>query len=158
MILSKRILVLTVGATVLMMNCAQAGLGWTLAECKQHYGRIVSGPSTDETAGRTEYMFSHKGYSIAVFFLKGTGTVCRLNYKNPFKWYRAEAEEFLAKMPGTTWDACEEGKSDASYSYSWQGTKDNLPIRAILWKDNSWLTVQSKADHNAIEAATEITE
>ena len=46
----------------------KAGLGWTFAECKQHYGRPISKPIGSE-GKRKVYCFRSKGYHIVVWFL-----------------------------------------------------------------------------------------
>ena len=47
---------------------AKAGLGWTLDECKQHYGRPISKP-IGSAGKRKAHVFFSKGYNIVVWFL-----------------------------------------------------------------------------------------
>jgi hypothetical protein len=60
------------------VTTAQAGLGWTLEECKFHYGKPTA-PSELISAGRVVYRFQSKGYYIGVAILNGR--VSRIEYQ-----------------------------------------------------------------------------
>jgi hypothetical protein len=67
--MQNRFLVATILAVLSVCTISsKAGLGWTIAECIQHYGRPISKPIGSE-GKRKAYCFLSKGYNIVVWFL-----------------------------------------------------------------------------------------
>jgi hypothetical protein len=60
-----RTLVIALAAGMLAATSAQAGLGWTMDECRQHYGDATK----YEGHSRPCYAFTARGFTIAVWFL-----------------------------------------------------------------------------------------
>jgi hypothetical protein len=73
----KRIFLSLLAVASLGTTNAQAGLGWTLDECKQHYGEALP-LEVKPYAGRVKYAFHAKGFDILVFILNGK--VSRVGY------------------------------------------------------------------------------
>jgi hypothetical protein len=63
-----RTLVMALAAGVFAATSARAGLGWTLDECRQHYGGVQN---TSQDGARPHYGFTAKGFAIFVWFLDG---------------------------------------------------------------------------------------
>lgn len=73
------ILVLVSTSIALLTKTATAGLGWTLEECKKHYGEPTD--SKANSSGVTDYFFSVKGFQIRVGIDKsGDGTAVGVKY------------------------------------------------------------------------------
>jgi hypothetical protein len=76
---SRSSLLLVAVASLLLAKTAVAGLGWTLEECKKHYGEPTD--SKQNELGLVEYSFSAHDLSItAMIDDHGTGTVVSVTY------------------------------------------------------------------------------
>jgi hypothetical protein len=100
----KKILLMTVTVAGFMIaNAAQAALGWTLAECKQHYGADGTTNGKDEL-GLDSYDFSAQGYKINVS-IDETGKVITVSYMTP-SFDDGAIDKILANnAPNVTWSA-----------------------------------------------------
>ena len=62
---------------LVITTTAQAGLGWSLAECVQHFGNPIP-TELSPYAGRTKYEFLTKDWQILVYILNSK--VSRIGY------------------------------------------------------------------------------
>ena len=90
---------------VITATHSHAGLGWTLAQFKQQYGKPVL--NQEQIAGRTGYVFTGEDYIIAAFFLNKRVSrilyICRSG--SVFDWARARAL-LSANAPDAIWSRC----------------------------------------------------
>jgi hypothetical protein len=132
---------------ILTATHSQAGLGWTLAQFEQQYGKPVI--DQEQIAGRTGYVFSANDYIIAAF-LRNT-QVSRILYicrgGSVLDWERARAL-LAANAPETTWDNA--SKKEADNFYRVNGTKDGVEsYYASLSNDGKMLAIWTKEDDEA---------
>jgi hypothetical protein len=145
MVARKTILLLmAVLSLILTASHSHAGLGWTLAQFKQQYGKPVL--TQELIAGRIGYVFTGEDYIIAAFFLNGQ--VSRIMYICPsdsvFSWGRARAL-LGANAPDAIWS--DASKNEADNSYRVNGTKDGVETYyAALTDDGKMLAIWTKED------------
>lgn len=131
---------------VLTAGHSKAGLGWTLAQFKQQYGK----PLLDEQiAGRIGYVFTEEDYVIAAFFRNAQ--VSRILYicrgGSVLDGERAMAL-LKANAPDAIWDAGSKNKADNSYRVN--GTKDGSEsYYASMTEDGKMLAIWTKEDDEA---------
>ena len=148
MVARKTILLLmAVLSLILTASHSHAGLGWTLAQFKQQYGKPVL--TQELIAGRIGYVFTGEDYIIAAFFLNGQ--VSRIMYICPsdsvFSWGRARAL-LGANAPDAIWS--DASKNEADNSYRVNGTKDGVETyHASLTDDGKMLVIWTKEDDEA---------
>jgi hypothetical protein len=114
----------------------KAGLGWTFAECKQHYGRPISKPIGSE-GKRKVYCFRSKGYNIVVWFLHDRVSRVCYGKKNGAQLSAGEVNDLLTiNVPeDVAWSA---PVNDAASDQYWRlGTKNGEDAP-------TYLAVQSK--------------
>ena len=146
---SRKTIGLLMGAFCLILTTShsQAGLGWTLAEFEQQYGKPVL--DQEQIAGRTGYVFTNEGYIIAAF-LRDT-QVSRILYicRAGSVLDREKARALLvANAPDATWD--ETAKNEADNSYRVKGIKDGQEsYYASLTGDGQMLAIWTKEDDEA---------
>jgi hypothetical protein len=64
-------------ASLTIANSAKAGLGWSLSECQDNYGKSLQEPTSEY--GRLKYLFHTPDYNISVWLFDDM--VSRVNYK-----------------------------------------------------------------------------
>jgi hypothetical protein len=132
---------------ILTTSHSQAGLGWTLAEFEQQYGKPVL--DQEQIAGRTGYVFTGEGYIIAAFLRDAQ--VSRILYicRAGSVLDREKARALLAaNAPDATWD--ETAKNEADNSYRVKGIKDGQEsYYASLTGDGQMLAIWTKEDDEA---------
>jgi hypothetical protein len=132
---------------ILTVSHSQAGLGWTLAQFKQQYGKPVL--DQEQIARRIGYVFTEEDYIIAAFFRDTQ--VSRILYicrgGSVLDWERAKAL-LRANAPDAIWgDAY---KNEADNSYRANGTKDGVEsYYASLTDDGKMLAIWTKEDDEA---------
>jgi hypothetical protein len=98
-------IILSLIAAFGLLTSAQAQLGHTLAECKQHYGKPLTVEPNSAIPGRTKYLFKgSSGYKITVFILNGK--VSRVLSRKPdnSEFDADEAAEFFkGQAPTAEW-------------------------------------------------------
>jgi hypothetical protein len=129
---------------ILTASHCDAGLGWTLAQCKQQYGEPIL--NQEQIAGRIGYVFKGEDYIIAAFFINGQ--VSRIMYICPsgsvFSWGRARAL-LGANAPDAIWS--DASKNEADNTYRVNGTKDGVETYyAALTDDGKMLVIWTKED------------
>jgi hypothetical protein len=129
---------------ILTASLSNAGLGWTLAQFKQHYGEPVL--NQEQIGGRTGYVFTGGEYIIAAFF--NGEHVSRIMYICPsdsvFNWARARAL-LGANAPDAVW--ADASKNEAENFYRVSGTKDGVETYyASLTDDGKMLVIWTKED------------
>ncbi len=132
---------------ILTASHSHAGLGWTLAQFEQQYGKPVI--NQEQIGGRIGYAFGGKDYIIAAFFLNTQ--VSRLIYicrsGSVFSWGTARAL-LSANAPEGIWG--DPIKSDSDNSYRVNGTKDGVETYyASLTDDATMLVIWTKEDEEA---------
>jgi hypothetical protein len=140
-------LLMAVLSLILTASHSQAGLGWTLAQFEQQYGKPVL--DQEQIAGRTGYVFRADDYIIAAF-LRNT-QVSRILYicrgGSVFDWERARAL-LAANAPEAIWD--DASKNEADNLYRVNGTKDGVEsYYASLTNDGKMLAIWTKEDDEA---------
>jgi hypothetical protein len=141
-----RLLVAALGL-ILTASHSQAGLGWTLAQFEEQYGKPVL--DQQQIGGRIGYVFTGEDYIIAAFFRNTQ--VSRILYisrgGSVFDWGRANAL-LRANAPEAIWDAA--SKNEADNSYRVIGTKDDVEsYYASLTDDGKMLAIWTKEDDEA---------
>ena len=132
---------------ILTASHSHAGLGWTLAQFEQQYGKPVL--NQEQIAGRIGYVFTGEDYVIAAFFLNGQVSriiyICRSG--SVFNWERARAL-LGANAPDAIWGDASKNETDNSYRVN--GTKDGMETDyASLTDDGTMLAIWTKEDDEA---------
>ena len=132
---------------ILTASLSYAGLGWTLAQFKQQYGKPVL--NQEQIGGRIGYVFTGGDYIIAAFF--HNEHVSRIMYICPsdsvFNWARARAL-LGANAPDAIW--ADASKNEAENFYRVNGTKDGVETYyAALTDDGRMLVIWTKEDDEA---------
>ena len=132
---------------ILTASHSQAGLGCTLAQFEQQYGKPVL--DQEQIAGRIGYVFTEEDYIIAAFFHNTQVSrilyICRRG--SVFDWGSARAL-LRANVPGAIWD--DASKNEADNSFRVNGTKDGVEsYYASLTDDGKMLAIWTKEDDEA---------
>ena len=132
---------------ILTASHSHAGLGWTLAQFKQQYGKPVL--NQEQIGGRIGYVFTGEDYIIAAFFLNKRVSrimyICRSG--SVFNWARARAL-LGANAPDAIW--ADASKNETDNSYRLNGTKDGMETYyASLTNDGTMLVIWTKEDDEA---------
>jgi hypothetical protein len=142
----KRLLALAATVSVTVCN-SQAGLGWTLNECIQHYGSPVAAPqpSPDGIA----YGFSAKGYFILVWI--NGGKVSRVGY-NKSNLSTGEVR-FLLSTNGrdAVWDD-QPTKDEANNQFWWKARRNGVVVYFAMERNvtnGATLGIWTKDDNDA---------
>jgi hypothetical protein len=139
---------------ILTASHSHAGLGWTLAQFEQQYGKPVI--NQEQIGGRIGYAFRGKDYIIAAFFLNRQ--VSRIMYicrsSSVFSWGTARAL-LSANAPDGIWgDAF---KSETDNSYRVNGAKDGVEkYYASLTYDGTMLVIWTKEDDEAARTSPKL--
>ena len=115
--------VLVILILILSGGLSYAGLGWTLAQLKQQYGKPVL--NQEQIGGRVGYVFTGGEYIIAAFF--HNEQVSRIMYiclgNSVFNWARTRAL-LGANAPDAIW--ADAFKNEAENFYRINGKKDGV--------------------------------
>ena len=138
------LLLLAALSLILTASHSRAGLGWTLAQFKQQYGKPVL--NQEQIGGRIGYVFTGGVYIITAFF--HNEHVSRIMYICPsgsvFDWGRARAL-LGANAPDAIWS--DASKNEADKTYRVNGTKDGVETYyAALTDDGKMLVIWTKED------------
>src|ERR1700731_254577 len=137
------LLLMAVLSLILTTSPSHAGLGWTLAQFEQQYGKPVS--NQEQIAGRIECVFKGEDYIIAAFFLNRQVSriiyICRSD--SVFSWERARAL-LSANAPDAIW--ADASKNEADNSYRVNGTKDGVETYYAALTDDRKLVIWTKED------------
>jgi hypothetical protein len=155
-VVARKAIPLLVSAVSLILTASHslAGLGWTLAQFGQQYGKPVI--NQEQIAGRMGYVFAGQDYIVAAFFLNGRASrimyICRSG--SVFSWGTARAL-LSANAPDGIWgDAF---KSETDNSYRVNGTKDGVETYyASLTYDGTMLVVWTEEDDEATRASPKL--
>jgi hypothetical protein len=132
---------------VLTVVHSQAGLGWTLAQFKQQYGKPLL--NQEQVAGRIGYVFTGEDFIIAAFFRNTQ--VSRILYicRGDSVIDSGKARALLrANAPDAIWD--DASKNEADNSYRVNGRKDGAEsYYASLTGDGKMLAIWTKEDDEA---------
>ena len=139
---------------ILTASHAHAGLGWTLAQFEQQYGKPVI--NQEQIGGRIGYAFRGKDYIIAAFFLNRQVSrimyICRSG--SVFSWGTARAL-LSANAPDGIWGDAFKSKTDNSYRVN--GAKDGVETYyASLSDDGTMLVVWTKEDDEATRTSPKL--
>jgi hypothetical protein len=153
---ARKTILLLIAALSLILTASHthAGLGWTLAQFEQQYGKPVI--NQEQIGGRIGYAFRGKDYIIAAFFRNTR--VSRIMYicgsGSVFNWGTARAL-LSANAPEGIWD--DPFKSDTDNTYRVNGTKDGVEIYyASLTYDGTMLVIWTKEDQEATRTTPEL--
>jgi hypothetical protein len=153
-LVARKSIQLFIAALILILTTSHshAGLGWTLEQFEQQYGKPVS--DQEQIAGRKGYIFTGEDYIIAAFFRNAQ--VSRILYicrgGSVLDWARARAL-LKANAPDAVWN--DASKNEADNTYRVNGTKDGLEsYYASLADDGKMLAIWTQEDDEA--ARTEI--
>jgi hypothetical protein len=155
-LLFRKTIRLLIAALILVLTASHshAGLGWTLAQFEQQYGKPVL--DQEQIAGRRGYIFTGEDYIIAAFFRNTQ--VSRILYicrgGSVFDWERARAL-LRANAPDAVWD--DASKNGADNTYRVNGTKDGLEsYYASLADDGKMLAIWTQEDDEAARTETKL--
>jgi len=140
-------LLISAVSLILTASHSHAGLGWTLAQFEQQYGKPVI--NQEQIAGRIGCVFTGVDYVIAAFFLNRQVSrimyICRSG--SVFSWGTARAL-LSANAPDAIW--ADAFKSETDNSYRVNGTKDGVETYyASLSDDGTMLVIWTKEDDEA---------
>jgi hypothetical protein len=148
-LVSRRAMRLVLAALSLILTAthSQAGLGWTLGQFKEQYGKPVL--DQEQIAGRIGYVFAGKDYIIAAFFRDSQ--VSRILYicrgGSVFDWGRAKAL-LAANAPDAIWEDASKNETDNFYRVN--GKKNGVEsYYASLTGDGQMLAIWTKEDDEA---------
>ena len=115
--MKKTLLILTALASLTMANSSRAALGWTLDECKQHWGEPVRSWAGD----RTYYMFEFNNYIICVAFLHDKVSRAQYCRNVPDSLSSEEIQSILkVNTPSVIWPIKPDVKDDLGHTkYEW---------------------------------------
>ena len=155
-LMARKTISLLIAALSLFLTTSHsyAGLGWTLAQLKQQYGKPVL--NQERIAGRIGYVFRGEDYNIAAFFRNGQ--VSRIMYVcrdgSVFDWARARAL-LSANAPDAIW--ADAFKSETDNSYRVNGTKDGVETYYASLSDNgTMLVIWTKEDDEATRTSPKL--
>jgi hypothetical protein len=154
--LSRKTIQLLMAALILILTASHshAGLGWTLPQFEQQYGKPVL--DQEQIAGRTGYIFTGEDYIIAAFFRNTQ--VSRILYicrgGSVLDWERAKAL-LRANAPDAVWDDASKNVADNTYRVN--GTKDGLEsYYASFADDGKMLAIWTQEDDVAARTETRL--
>jgi len=155
-LVARKAIPLLIAAVSLILTASHshAGLGWTLAQFEQQYGKPVI--NQEQIGGRIGYAFGGKDYIIAAFFLNRQVSrimyICRSG--SVFSWGTARAL-LSANAPDGIWgDAF---KSETDNSYRVNGAKDGVETYyASLTYDGTMLVIWTKEDDEAARTSPKL--
>jgi hypothetical protein len=148
-LVARKTIPLLIAAVSLIFTASHshAGLGWTLAQFEQQYGKPVI--NHEQTSGRIGYVFRGKDYIIVAFFLNRQ--VSRIMYicRSDSVFNSGTARALLsANAPDGIWG--DTFKSETDNSYRVNGTKDGVETYyASLTYDGTMLVIWTKEDEEA---------
>jgi hypothetical protein len=147
-------LIMVVLILILTVSHSRAGLGWTLEQFEQQYGKPVL--DQEQIAGRIGYIFTGEDYIVAAFFRNTQVSrilyICRNG--SVFDWERARAL-LRANAPDAVWE--EASKNPADNTYRVNGTKDGLEsYYASLADDGKMLAIWTQEDDEAARTKTRL--
>lgn len=123
----------------LIILCAQgnAQIGWTLEECKQHYGKLVSEPTKNIDPGVTQYHFKSGAFDLYVRISASSHLVTAMYYskldRSPFSM--AEISRLLKENgAGLNWSEQKEEQPVSSDQKSWIGEKNGKTILSASYR------------------------
>jgi hypothetical protein len=114
-LLKKLLLILMVLASVCTANVAQAQIGWTLAQCRKHFGHEIQedgSPLLDDPTARTfgikyrPHEEHHRGFDGRLLFVgfDPDGTVGKIKWwKFGSEFSDQEIEQLLKKASAVSW-------------------------------------------------------
>jgi hypothetical protein len=142
----KRFFVLAAAVSLMACN-SQAGLGWTLDECIQHYGSPLADPTSDSSG--IEYGFSAKGYAILVWI--NGGKVSRVGYSK-LSLSTGEVRVLLSTNGrDAVWDD-QPTKDEANNQFWWKARRNGVVVYFAVEKnvtDSAMLGIWTKDDNDA---------
>jgi hypothetical protein len=147
-------LLISAVSLILTASHSHAGLGWTLAQFGQQYGKPVI--NQEQIAGRMGYVFAGQDYIIAAFFLNRRASrimyICRSG--SVFDWGRARAL-LSTNTPDGIWGDAFKNETDNSYRVI--GAKDGVETYyASLADDGTMLVIWTKEDDEATRASPKL--
>jgi hypothetical protein len=148
-LVARKTIRLLMAALILILTTSHshAGLGWTLAQFEQQYGKPALGQ--EQIAGRLGYVFTAEDYVIAAFFRNEQ--VSRILYIcRGGSVFDAGRERALlsANAPDAIWD--DASKNEADNSYRVNGRKDGVEsYYASLTDDGKMLAIWTREDDEA---------
>ena len=155
-LVTRKTIQLLIAALILILTASHshAGLGWTLAQFEQQYGKPVS--DQEQIAGRKGYIFTAEDYIIAAFFRNTQ--VSRILYicrgSSVLDWEKTRAL-LRANAPDAVWDNA--SKNEADNTYRVNGTKDGLEsYYASLADDGKMLAIWTQEDDEAARTETKL--
>jgi hypothetical protein len=155
-LVARKTIQLLIAALILILtgSHSHAGLGWTLEQFEQQYGKPVS--DQEQIAGRKGYIFTGEDYIIAAFFRNTQ--VSRILYicrgGSVLDWESARAL-LKANAPDAIWD--DASKNEADNTYRVNGTKDGLEsYYASLADDGKMLAIWTQEDDEAARTETKV--
>ena len=155
-LVARKTVVFLVAAFSLFFTASHshAGLGWTLEQFEQQYGKPVI--NQEQIAGRMGYVFAGQDYIVAAFFLNRRAPrimyICRSG--SVFDWGRARAL-LSTNAPDGIWGDAFRNEGDSSYRVI--GKKDGVETYyASLTDDGTMLVVWTKEDDEATRASPKL--
>ena len=155
-LVARKTIPLLIAAVSLILTASHshAGLGGTLAQFEQQYGKPVI--NQEQIGGRIGYAFRGKDYIIAAFFLNTQVSrimyICRSG--SMFSWGTARAL-LSANAPEGIWG--DPFKSDTDNSYRVNGAKDGVETYyASLTYDGTMLVIWNKEDDEAARTSPKL--
>jgi hypothetical protein len=137
-----------------MANTAKAGLGWSFADCQNHYGNALHERPTSEY-GRQKYLFRTTDYNIAVWLFNDTVSCIRYQRVDGVAISPIEIGTLLqVNAPKADWSA--ESEKDNAGLYWWFGqvSRDPFAYEAEYMQDDT-VGIFTRADSEMIKMQKE---
>jgi hypothetical protein len=133
--------------TTLPTSWAQAEIGWTLDECKQHYGKEIKVEPPYDGHSLATYTFAgNNGYLIIVYFI--ADKVSRILYVKVDHTLFSSATVFILRAINAPADTNWELQQKDEAGTRWAGTKTGSTTPSF------WATEISILDHDTLSIFT----
>jgi hypothetical protein len=149
--INKALLTLMALASLTIANTAKAGLGWSLAECQDHYGDSRQGRPTNDN-GRQKYFFRTDDYYISVWLFDDA--VSCISYKRVDGGVISQSEIgtlLQANAPKADWSVDAEKDSTGRVWWYGQVKRDPFAYQAKYTEDNV-VGISTRADLEMVNA------
>jgi hypothetical protein len=149
--INKSLLTLMALASLTIANTVKAGLGWSLAECQDHYGDSRQVKPINEN-GRQKYLFRTDDYYISVWLFDDM--VSRINYQRVDGGVISQNEIgtlLQANAPKADWSVDAEKDSTGLAWWYGQVKRDPFAYQAKYTKDNA-VGIFTRADLEMVNA------
>lgn len=149
--LNKILLIPIAFVSLTIANTATAGLGWSFADCQNHYGYALHDSATSEY-GREKYLFRTTDYYIAVWLFDDTVSCIRYKRVDGGVISPREIGTLLqVNAPKADWSV--EAEKDSAGLYWWYGQVSRDPFAyAAEYEQDDTIGIFTRADSEMVKS------